>query len=152
MQRKISSDGATTSAKVFSCLPVPVAGLILAAAVYNGQVGMSGAVAGLALLGAYLWLIRRFVWSMLDEVMDCGDYLLARRGEVEDKIFLSDIEDVIDRPFGRPPKAIVKLGARSAFGWSLVFALTSDKAPAGGAGSTAADLRHRVRVARSTAP
>jgi len=83
---------------------------------------------------------------MLDEVVDCGDYLLAKRGSVEDKIFLSDIEDLIDRPYGRPPKAIVKLRAKSVFGWNVAFALSSDN-NADGVKGIAADLRHRVRLA-----
>lgn len=151
MERRISSDGATTSAKVFSCLPIPVAGLVLCVAIYNGQVGLSGSAAALALLAAYVWVARRFAWSMLDEVTDCGDCLLARRGAVQDKIFLRDIEDVIDRPFGRPPKAIVKLRARSAFGWNLVFVPARGEEAAGGVANIAADLRHRVRMAISVA-
>ena len=148
MPRKISSDGATASAKVFSCLPFPLVGLMLAASIYNKQIGVLVAMAGVALLGAYAWVVRRFVWSMIDEVTDCGEYLLARRGAVEDKIFLSDIEDVIDRPYGRPPKTIVKLRAKSAFGWSVVFAMTTDK-NVDGVKDIAADLRHRVRIATS---
>ena len=151
MPRKISSDGATTSAKVFSCLPFPLVGLMLAASIYNKQIEVWVAVAGLALLGVYAWLVRRFVWSMIDEVTDCGEYLLAKRGTVEDKIFLTDIEDVIDRPYGRPPKAIVRLRAKSAFGWSVVFAMTTERDAADGVKDIAADLRHRVRIA-SAAP
>ncbi len=149
MPRKISSDGATASAKAFSVLPFPLLGLMLAASIYNKQIGVLVAVGGVAFLGVYAWAVRRFVWSMIDEVTDCGDYLLAKRGAVEDKIFLSDIEGVIDRPYGRPPKAIVKLRAKSAFGWTVVFAMTTDKT-VGGIENIAADLRHRVRMASST--
>ncbi len=147
MQRKISADASTALAKVFAGLPFPIVGLMLAASVYNGQVGLSGVLAGLAFLAAYFWIARRFVWSLIDEVTDCGDYLLARRGRVEDRILLSDIEDIVDRPYARPPKAIVTLKARSAFGWSLVFALSPGRDEVDGSRSIAADLRHRVRLA-----
>jgi hypothetical protein len=151
MPTKISSDVATTSAKVFSGLPFPVGGLMLSAAIYDKEIGMLGAAGGLALLVAYAWIAWRFVWSMVDEVTDHGDYLLAKRGSVEDKIFLSDIKDLIDRPYGRPPKAIVKLRAKSVFGWSIAFALTTDKNADGDKG-VAADLRHRVRLATAALP
>lgn len=70
MSRKISSDGATTSAKVFSILPIPLLGLMLAVLIYNKQIGAFVAVGGVASLGAYAWAVRRFVWSMIDEVTD----------------------------------------------------------------------------------
>ena len=67
----------------------------------------------------------------------------AKRGDVEDRIVLRDIEDVIDRPYGRPPKTIVKLGVESAFGRRLVFVPKAE--------GIGADLRHRVRIATSAA-
>ena len=143
MHKKISSEGATASAKILACLPLPLSAAMLAAAFWNGQVGAGMVAAGIFFLGGYFWGIRRFVWSMVEEVTDCGDHLLAKRGDLEDKIVLRDIEDVIDRPYGRPPRIIVKLGVESAFGWRLVFV-----PKAGGIG---ADLRHRVRIARSAA-
>jgi len=61
MPTKISSDAATTSAKVFSCLPCLVGGLMLAAAVYHKEIGILGAAAALALLVALAWVAWRFV-------------------------------------------------------------------------------------------
>jgi len=149
MARKISSDGATASAKVFACLPFPLVGLMLAASIYNKQIGALIAVAGLALLVAYAWVIRRFVWSMLDEVTDCGEYLIAKRGKVEDKIFLIDVVDVVDKPFGRPAKTIVELRAKSAFGWRIVFATATDRGGPDEPKDVAADLRRRMRIAEA---
>jgi hypothetical protein len=139
MHKKISSEGAAASAKIFACLPLPLFAAMLAAAFWNGQIGAGMVAAGLFFLGGYFWSIRRFVWSMVDEVTDCGDYLLAKRGDVEARIVLRDIEDVIDRPYGRPPKTIVKLGVESAFGRRLVFVPKAE--------GIGADLRHRVRIA-----
>ena len=146
MQRKISCDGVTPAAKALSCVPFLLAGVMFAVQIYNRRLGILEALAGVALLAAYAWVIRRFVWRMIDEVTDCGDYLLVKRGTVEDKILLSDVEDVIDRPYRRPPKMIVKLRAKSEFGWNVAFAKVTGS-DADGLKDIAADLRHRVRLA-----
>ena len=80
MPRKISSDGATTSAKVFSCLPFPLVGLMLAASIYNKQIEVWVAVAGLALLGVYAWLVSRCLVPVRTSCLSFG--LLAQfRGD-----------------------------------------------------------------------
>jgi len=63
---------------------------------------------------------------VIDEVTDCGEHLLVKRGAVDDKMFLSDIEDVIDRPYGRPPKAMKPLSVSTAISVGTVWSDAED--------------------------
>lgn len=78
MQRRISSDGATALAKIFAGVPFSLVSLMLAASVHNGRIGVWVAVAGLALLGAYFWAVRRFVWNAIDGVRNIAADLRHR--------------------------------------------------------------------------
>jgi len=96
-----------------------------------------------------------FVADLADEVEDHGDWLLVRRGEIEEKVLLTDIVQVKDSGRGDSPRIVLRLvnpgrfGRRIAFmprrdaGWSFnPFAKTE----------VGADLTERVRQARRSAP
>jgi hypothetical protein len=63
----------------------------------------------------------RLVWSLADEVYDGGDYLLVRRGRVEDRIALSDIMNVSVTALVNPPRITLKLAKPSRFGDEVTF-------------------------------
>jgi hypothetical protein len=54
----------------------------------------------IALLVGFLTFrtLKRFSLSLLDQVIDCGDHLLLKRGKLEDTVPFSDIAEVIFVP------------------------------------------------------
>jgi hypothetical protein len=150
--RKLSSEATTVAAKTFPILPGAVLVLVLCATTYEwGAVGGSPIppLLVLALLVTLIWLTRMFVWTLMDEVCDGGDCLIVKRGHTEDKLYFSDIDDVIDRTFSRPPKLVVRMRCKSKFGWNVAFVPTTDKDVLDSAMSIGREVRHRSRGAEA---
>src|SRR5689334_1787080 len=61
-------------------------------------------------------VMNRLVFPLADEVYDCGDTLLVKRGGREDSIRLSDVLNLSYMPLYRPPLIIMLLRWESAFG------------------------------------
>jgi hypothetical protein len=76
-------------------------------------------VSGMALAG--LLLMKIFIWNLADEVYDCGDSLLVRRGGLEESVPLADVTQVALALFSRPPRITLKLAKPGKFGRSIVF-------------------------------
>ena len=147
--RRISSEAGAAVAKGFAVVPIPVFLFIAGAAIHDSRFKLPGAAAALALLGLYIWCVGRFAWSLMDEVLDGGDYLIVKRGAVADEICLSDIEDVSGSLFSRQRKLILTLRAKSAFGWRIVFVPSTSASDLAGITNVAADLRKRARAGTS---
>lgn len=65
--------------------------------------------------------LRKTIWCLADAVYDCGDFLLVRRGKIEENVFLYDITDVKVRTFYRPFRVILRLNHRGRFGNEIAF-------------------------------
>jgi hypothetical protein len=76
-------------------------------------------VSGMALAG--LLLMKIFIWNLADEVYDCGDSLLVRRGGLEESVPLAEVTQVALALFSRPPRITLKLAKPGKFGRSIVF-------------------------------
>ena len=72
-----------------------------------------------AILLAFIY--PRLVWSLADEVYDGGDYLLVKRGRIEDRIAFSDIMNVGVTTMVNPPRITLRLARRSKFGDEIAF-------------------------------
>jgi hypothetical protein len=68
------------------------------------------------------FLMRASCWDLMDEVCDCGNYLLVRKGVIDEKIFFSDVINV--RPsifFFNPPRITLELTKASQLGSEIAF-------------------------------
>jgi hypothetical protein len=63
----------------------------------------------------------KLVWSLADEVRDGGDYLLVKRGRLEDRIAFSDIMNVSASVMVNPPRITLRLARPSKFGDEVTF-------------------------------
>lgn len=104
-------------------------------------------MAALALVG--LALMKVFLWRLADEVHDCGDSLLVRSGNIEEKVPLADIERIDMALFSRPPRVTLRLARPGRFGRAIVFTpLPSPGLELFGRNPIVDDLRTRVQRAR----
>jgi hypothetical protein len=108
---------------------------------------------GVALLAVLtvggLVLMKLFIWNLADEVYDCGDSLLVRRGRIEESVPFSGIKDVALALFSRPPRITLKLVTPGKFGRAIVF--TPPSSPGReifGRNPIAEDLKAKVQRAR----
>ena len=80
----------------------------------------------IAVFGYYAW--KANIRDLLDEVYDCGDYLLVKRGGQEDTVLLSNINYVYfttDRQ-GSQRRIHLRLDTPGKFGTELSFALSAN--------------------------
>jgi len=66
-------------------------------------------------------LMKKLVWDLVDEVYDCGDFLLVRNGGVEDRVALSNIMNVSASTMTNPPRVTLRLSTPGRFGDEIVF-------------------------------
>jgi hypothetical protein len=66
-------------------------------------------------------LMKKLVWDLVDEVYDCGDFLLVRNGGVEDRVALSSIMNINASTMTNPPRVTLRLSTRGKFGEEIVF-------------------------------
>jgi hypothetical protein len=115
-----------------------------------GSLDALGAAALAVLAAVGLALMKVFIWNLADEIYDCGDSLLVRRGGVEENVRFSDIEGVALALFSRPPRITLKLARPGKFGRSIVFTPpTSPGQEIFGRNPIAQDLIVRVDRARA---
>jgi hypothetical protein len=83
-------------------------------------------VAFVALIGFFV--MKKCVWVLVDEVYDCGDYLLVRNRGLEERIELSNIMNVNASIFMNPPQITLRLINPGRNGNEITF---SPATPAG---------------------
>ena len=102
---------------------------------------------GLAAIG--LLLMKLFIWNLADEVYDCGDSLLVRRGGIEENVPISGIREVALALFSRPPRITLRLATPGKFGKAIVFTPpTSPGQEIFGRNPIAESLKAKVQRAR----
>jgi len=115
----------------------------------QGNLEAPGAALLAVLAAAGLVLMKLFIWNLADEVHDCGDSLLVRRGGVEENVPISGIREVTLALFSRPPRITLRLAEPGKFGRSIVFTPpTSPGQEIFGRNPIAENLRARVQRAR----
>jgi hypothetical protein len=127
VMNKISSNSTGFYKRVF---PAMWFGFI---AVFVGVALLSGAARetnGAFLLGPCLmavfgyFIMKRFIWDLMDEVYDCGDYLLVRNRGMEENVALSNIMNVSMSIGANPPRLELRLVKPGRFGTEIVFSPT----------------------------
>ena len=67
------------------------------------------------------FIYPKLVWGLADEVYDGGDYLLVKRGDLEDRVALSDVMNVSASMMVNPPRITLRLARPSKFGNEVMF-------------------------------
>jgi hypothetical protein len=65
--------------------------------------------------------MRRLLWDLADEVHDCGDALLIRKGGEQERIPLSGIMNVSATVLVNPPRITLRLVNPGRFGTEVAF-------------------------------
>jgi hypothetical protein len=66
-------------------------------------------------------VMKRFIWDLVDEVEDHGDYLLVRNRGDEARIDLANIMNVSATTFVNPPRITLRLRQSIRFGTDVSF-------------------------------
>jgi hypothetical protein len=75
-----------------------------------------------AVMAAFgFFLMKNLVWDLVDEVYDCGDYLLIKNGDKEDEVALSSIMNVSASLLLNPPRITLRLTNPGTFGKEIAF-------------------------------
>jgi hypothetical protein len=73
----------------------------------------------MALFGFFL--MKKLVWNLMDEVYDCGDTLLVKNGDVEERISLTNVMNVSASTNMNPPRITLRLVRPGRFGSEVAF-------------------------------
>lgn len=117
--KKISSRSTGFYKKGFPALWFGFLALFLLMAVTQGVIAKGGSVFLLVpcTMGVFgYFIMRRFVWDLVDEVYDCGDSLLIRNRGQEHRVPLTDIMNVNASIAVNPPRITLRLKNVSAAG------------------------------------
>jgi hypothetical protein len=82
---------------------------------------LSFLVVPVVMLFIFLFVMKKLVFDLVDEVVDQGDYLLVKNGGHEDRIALSDIMNINYQSMMSPPRVTLSLRQPSAFGSQVSF-------------------------------
>jgi hypothetical protein len=67
------------------------------------------------------FLFRKLVWTLADEVQDGGDYLLVRKGSIEQRIPMTNIINVSMSQFTNPKRLTLRLRNPCELGDEIAF-------------------------------
>jgi hypothetical protein len=121
--KKISSGSLFFTKKVFPVLWFGILVFVLAIASIGGafrQAPLFFVVPCLLAVFGYV-LMRKLVWDLVDEVYDCGNFLLVRSGGEEERIPLSNIMNVSAAILVNPPRITLTLVKPCKFGSQIDF-------------------------------
>jgi hypothetical protein len=87
--RRISSRATLFQKRVLPIIWYAMPALLFWVAVVNRSLVAAFIAVGLAVVFSFLF--RELVWSLADEVLDCDDHLLVKKGAVQERIELSNV-------------------------------------------------------------
>lgn len=107
----------------------------------------------LGILAFGVHLMRKTLWDLMDRVEDYGEYLLVRRGSVEDRISITDIMNVSMSYNQSPARIALRLRKPCRLGDEIAFIPTGSWGPtrAFARNPIAEDLIARVDLIRQEA-
>jgi hypothetical protein len=65
--------------------------------------------------------MKVFIWPLMDEVYDCGEYLLLRNKNIEEKVYFSNISELTYFLMSNAPRVTLTLKAPCKFGSEISF-------------------------------
>ena len=96
------------------------------------------------------FLMKKLVWDLVDEVYDCGDFLMIRNRGEEDTVALSNVMNVSASMFTNPARVTLRLVNPSKFGTEVAFSpVTGFRLNSFAKNQVVEDLIVRVDQARS---
>jgi hypothetical protein len=109
--------------KVFPLIFFGAPAIAITAAIWGGVYKKAPPVlvvpCALAIVGYVV--MKKLVWDLMDEVYDCGDHLLVKKGDEEERIPLSSIINVGASIGVNPPRISLRLATPGRFGDEVVF-------------------------------
>lgn len=117
--KKISSRATAFHKKFFPLLWFGVLAFAFVVGLQKGRLELLWMPVLMAVLGFVI--MRKFVWDMVDEVYDGGDYLLIRKGGEEERIPLNNIMNVNASINANPPRVTLRLVKPGKFGSEVTF-------------------------------
>lgn len=66
-------------------------------------------------------MLKHLVWDLADEVFDCGDHLLLRKGTVEERVSLADVTNISASILLNPPRVTLRLDRPTKLGSEIAF-------------------------------
>lgn len=119
----ISSAQTTFSKRVFPVLWTGMLVLLVFIAIashgWRQQPMMLAAPVFMAVIGIFMF--RKLVWDLVDEVQDAGSYLLVRKGNVEERVQLANIMNVSFSRFSNPRRMTLRLRTPGKLGNEITF-------------------------------
>jgi hypothetical protein len=109
--------------KVFPVFWIGIILVISSTAIASGALSEAPffLVGPVLMLAIGVFVFRKFVWDLADEVKDGGSFLIVRRGDVEDRVQLSNVMNVSMTQFTNPPRLSLRLRTPGKFGDEVVF-------------------------------
>lgn len=104
-------------------LMVSFGGLVVTGVIFQAHAKVApAALAGPVLALVFgIVLFRKLVWDLADEVKDGGDFLIVRRGSIEDRVQLTNVMNVNMSQFTNPKRLTLRLRTPGKFGDEIVF-------------------------------
>lgn len=119
---RISSSNTFFLKKVFPVLWFGFLGFFGLLLIPTGQKAGPAAVVPLLFMAVVGFvLMKKVVWDLVDEVYDCGDFLVVKNGADQDNIALSNIMNISASTMTNPPRITLRLVNPSKFGSEICF-------------------------------
>lgn len=151
--RHLTSFSGVFSKRVFPLVFYGFMGVAAIGGLLDGELLAHPASAlGLAFVVAVFYLFQKLlVQDTADEVLDCGSYLLVRRGRTKDRIELRDIVKVDASLHLSPPLMTLHLARPGKLGRLVTFIPAGDRLNPLGEHPLAQELLRRAEAARGVA-
>jgi hypothetical protein len=119
----LSSAQTTFSKRVFPVLWIGMLVLLVFIAIashgWRQQPMMLAAPAFMGVVGVFLF--RKLVWDLADEVQDGGSYLLVRKGNIEERVQLANVMNISFSMFANPRRLSLRLRTPGKLGDEISF-------------------------------
>ena len=121
--KKISSRSLFITKTVFPLLWFGILAIVLVTGVFGKAYEKAPMFLVIPIFMAFFgyFLMKKLVWDLVDEVFDCGDYLLVKNRGQEERIALSNIMNVSATTMVNPPRITLRLVNPSRFGAEIAF-------------------------------
>lgn len=122
--KKISSGSTVFYKKVFPLIWFGFLGVFVVSILFEG-VAQEGQwmflITPIIMAVIGFFVMKKLIWNLVDEVQDCGDYLLIRNGSDEERLPLSNIMNVSASTNTNPPRITLRLVRPGRFGTEVSF-------------------------------
>lgn len=122
-QVRISSRYVPFLKRVFPVLWFGILGVVLLSSLAGGRNRQPPMLWIMPLIMAVFgfWIMKKTVWILADEVQDCGDHLLVRRGSEQCVVRIADVMNVGASTTMNPPTITLRLAVPCVFGNEIAF-------------------------------